>query len=94
MKIKNVIKNKEKWLNSRYEVFSYDRQEMIEKTRKDPEWIHFGCGNLFRAFEAVYCDKLLDEGALEKESSLSVAKIQMSSIPTIGPLTTCISRSR
>ena len=66
MKIKNVIKNKEKWLNSRYEVFSYDRQEMIEKTRKDPEWIHFGCGNLFRAFEAAYCDKLLDEGALEK----------------------------
>ena len=66
MKIKDVLKDRSLWLNKRYEVFNYYRQEMIEKTRKDPEWIHFGCGNFFRAFEAVYCDRLLDEGVLEK----------------------------
>ena len=66
MRIRDVLKDRSLWLNKRYEVFNYDRQQMKEKTRKDPEWIHFGCGNLFRAFEALYCDKLLDEGVLEK----------------------------
>ena len=66
MKLINVINEKEEWLKKGYEVFSYDREKMIEDTRKDPEWVHFGAGNLFRAFQAVFCDKLLDEGVLNK----------------------------
>lgn len=66
MKLINVINEKEEWLKKGYEVFAYDREKMIEDTRKDPEWVHFGAGNLFRAFQAVFCDKLLDEGVLNK----------------------------
>ena len=66
MKIKNVVKEKEEWLNKGYQVFSYDREKMIRKTKEEPEWIHFGSGNLFRIFQALYCDRLLDKGILDK----------------------------
>ena len=66
MKIKNVAKEKEEWLANGYQVFSYDREKMIKDTMEEPEWIHFGSGNLFRAFQAVFCDKLLDKGILNK----------------------------
>ena len=52
--------DKKLFLEKGYEVYAYDRQEMIQKTRKDPEWIHFGAGNLFRVYQAVIADKLLD----------------------------------
>ena len=57
MKLVNVVGEKEKWLSKGYEVFSYDREKMIKETKENPEWVHFGVGNLFRAFQAVYCDK-------------------------------------
>ena len=66
MKLVNVVNEKEKWLEKGYEVFSYDRAKMIEETKENPEWIHFGAGNLFRAFQAVFCDQLLDQGILTK----------------------------
>ncbi|MBQ6335583.1 MAG: mannitol dehydrogenase family protein [Erysipelotrichaceae bacterium] len=66
MKITDISNEKQLWLDKGYEVFSYDREKMIEKTKAEPEWIHFGAGNLFRAFQAVFCDKLLDAGVLEK----------------------------
>ena len=66
MRLINVSNEKQEWLSKGYEVFSYDRKKMIEETKADPEWVHFGSGNLFRAFQAVYCDKLLDQGILEK----------------------------
>ncbi|MCR4632642.1 MAG: mannitol dehydrogenase family protein [Erysipelotrichaceae bacterium] len=66
MKIVNVNKERQAWLDQGYQVFSYDREKMIRETREAPEWLHFGVGNLFRAFQAVFCDKLLDEGVLNK----------------------------
>ena len=66
MKLTNVVNERNTWLDKGYEVFSYDREKMIKETRTNPEWVHFGAGNLFRAFQAVFCDKLLDEGVLDK----------------------------
>jgi len=66
MKLIDVERQRDLWIEKGYEVFSYDREKMIKETRKDPEWIHFGSGNLFRAFQAVYCDRLLDQGVLDK----------------------------
>lgn len=37
-----------------------------EKTITEPVWIHFGCGNIFRAFPAVSQQKLLDKGVSDK----------------------------
>ena len=66
MKITNINEEKQLWIDKGYEVFSYDREKMIENTKAEPEWIHFGAGNLFRAFQAVFCDRLLDQGVLDK----------------------------
>ena len=45
---------------------AYDRAEMIAKTTAAPTWLHFGAGNLFRAFPAKVCDHLLSEGKLDR----------------------------
>lgn len=44
----------------------YDRAKMIEKTKNAPEWVHFGYGNIFRAFQARGVQKLLNEGYYDK----------------------------
>jgi len=38
---------------------------MIEATAENPKWIHFGAGNIFRAFPAALSQSLLEKG-LEK----------------------------
>ena len=45
---------------------AYDRAAMIAKTVAEPTWLHFGAGNLFRAFPAKVCDHLLSEGKLDR----------------------------
>lgn len=45
-----------------YEGFSYDRKAVRERTKAAPEWIHFGAGNIFRAFPAALLQTLLEEG--------------------------------
>ncbi len=45
---------------------AYDRAAMIAKTIAEPTWLHFGAGNLFRAFPAKVCDHLLSEGILDR----------------------------
>lgn len=40
----------------------FDITAMRAKTAKSPVWVHFGAGNIFRAFPAVLQQKLLDKG--------------------------------
>ncbi len=49
-----------------YAVPQYDREKMEERTKAAPTWLHFGAGNLFRAFPAVLGQRLLNEGAVDK----------------------------
>ncbi len=62
MKLKNVELEKEAWISKGYQVGSYNRQQIKENTLANPTWIHFGAGNLFRAYQAVFQEKLLNEG--------------------------------
>ena len=39
----------------------FDIEKMREKTMANPTWIHFGAGNILRAFTCVLSQKLLDE---------------------------------
>lgn len=43
----------------------FDVAIVREKTRQAPRWLHFGGGNIFRAFHAVAAQKLLDEGLMD-----------------------------
>lgn len=54
--------NKEEWLSKGYQLASFDRDAMIEKTKANPTWIHFGAGNIFRAYQASLAQRLLNQG--------------------------------
>ncbi|MDF2537241.1 MAG: hypothetical protein K0S76_262 [Herbinix sp.] len=54
------------WKEKGYEIPEYDREQMRNNTRKSPAWIHFGGGNIFRAFLAAGLEKLLNEGSYDK----------------------------
>jgi len=59
------IKNRNLWEEKGYILPEFDREKMIQNTIKNPEWIHFGAGNIFRAFPAVVCQELLNKGIVE-----------------------------
>ncbi len=62
----NGIKNdKEGYEGRGYSLPTYDRDVMKEQTLKTPEWIHFGAGNIFRAFQANLMQNLLDKGRVK-----------------------------
>ncbi|MDR0525247.1 MAG: mannitol dehydrogenase family protein, partial [Spirochaetaceae bacterium] len=43
----------------------FDRAAMVQATKTGPRWVHFGAGNIFRAFLTALQQDLLDQG-LEK----------------------------
>ncbi len=59
------IKNRELWEAKGYRLPAYDRDAMVAKTVADPTWLHFGAGNIFKAFQADACQRLLDAGLAE-----------------------------
>jgi fructuronate reductase len=56
------LQNKADWENAGYKLPSFDRVKVKEETRKNPQWIHFGAGNIFRAFQANVCQKMIENG--------------------------------
>ena len=50
----------------------FDREAMIRATLESPRWVHFGPGNIFRAFPAVLQQELLERG-IEKTGIVVVA---------------------
>ena len=44
-----------------YALPKFDRAKMIAATKKNPTWIHFGAGNIFRAFQAMLAQELLEK---------------------------------
>lgn len=66
MKLKQVeLDNKSIWDKGGFELPQFNRSEMIRNTLIHPEWIHFGAGNIFRAFPAAVCQDLLNKGILK-----------------------------
>ena len=60
------ISDKEQWKQKGYLLPEYDIGQMVEATKKNPFWIHFGAGNLFRAFHAAVVQNLLNRGKLDR----------------------------
>lgn len=57
------IQNKEAWKG--YHLPGYDPAVIAENTRKNPQWLHFGPGNIFRIFPAALCQKLIEQGKMD-----------------------------
>ena len=49
-----------------YDVFGFDREAVRARTKAATEWIHFGAGNIFRAFPAAVLQTLLDKRCMDK----------------------------
>lgn len=60
------IENRTQWEEKGYCLPEYNVEEMIVKTKENPFWIHFGAGNLFRAFHANVVQNLLNRGELDR----------------------------
>ncbi len=54
------------WEKAGYSLPQFDREEVTKKTKENPFWIHFGAGNIFRAFQANVVQRLLNEGVLDR----------------------------
>lgn len=65
MKLKHAWIERDKW-NKDYYIPSYDRDAIKANTAKEPIWLHFGAGNIFRAFMAAAMDELLEKGLSDK----------------------------
>lgn len=62
----NGLKDKAAWEDAGYQLPAYDRASVRKATKEAPFWIHFGAGNIFRAFQANVVQTLLNKGVLEK----------------------------
>lgn len=62
---KGVLEEKEAWKAAGYALPVFDREAVRKATKEKPEWIHFGAGNIFRAFQANVVQQLLNAGKLK-----------------------------
>ena len=62
----NGIRNCEQWEKAGIKLPGYDVGAVSEKAKKEPEWVHFGIGNIFRIFIGGIVDGLLEEGAMDR----------------------------
>lgn len=63
---KDIRENRQEWLAKGYELPEYDRDRMIGISRKNPVWIHFGAGNIFRAFQCNALQRVLNAGEYDR----------------------------
>lgn len=62
MNLTSDLLTNEQLIASGYQIPNYDVSETTSKTASDAKWVHFGAGNIFRAFLAVHQQKLLNLG--------------------------------
>lgn len=65
IKINDIDVQKE-FRDKGYMIPSYDREEVRARTKREPAWVHFGTGNIFRAFPAAVIDDLIEQGIYDK----------------------------
>ena len=57
-----IAENRSLWEEEGFALYSFNDKAVIEETKKAPQWLHIGSGNLFRAYIAVLQQRLLDQG--------------------------------
>lgn len=74
MKLSNEgLKNRAEWVAKGYELPQYDREKMVEATKENPIWLHFGAGNLFSAFHAKVAEQMLSDGTLDRGITVMIS---------------------
>lgn len=60
------LADKKQWEEKGYALPEFDRARVKAATMENPFWVHFGAGNIFRAFQANVVQNLLNQGALDR----------------------------
>ena len=63
---KRGLENRQQWEAAGYKLPEFDREKVTAATRENPYWIHFGAGNIFKAFQANVVQNLLNAGQLDR----------------------------
>ena len=67
MKLNEVgLKDTKIWEDAGFALPQFDRTAITKNTKEHPFWVHFGAGNIFRAFQANVVQNLLNDGALDR----------------------------
>ena len=69
MKLNDILSgnfNVAEWEVKGYQLPKFDIKAVREKTAKEPTWVHFGGGNIFRAFPAAILNDALNTGQYDR----------------------------
>ena len=69
MKLQDILSgsfNAAEWEAKGYQLPKFDVKAVREKTAKEPTWVHFGGGNIFRAFPAAILNDALNTGRYDR----------------------------
>ena len=59
------LKDRKSWDEAGIALPSRQPEKTAEAGRKNPKWVHFGIGNIFRIFIGSIADRLLEEGEMD-----------------------------
>lgn len=60
------LKDAASWEKAGIKLPAYDIEKIAAETKKSPEWVHFGAGNIFRIFIGGIADRLISQGDMKK----------------------------
>ena len=63
--LKSLKEHRQSFLDAGYSLPEFDYDTVLENTKNRPTWVHFGAGNIFRAFQANVVQKLLNAGVID-----------------------------
>ena len=63
--LNGILKDRRAFEAAGYRLPAFDYDKVSAKTKSEPTWIHFGAGNIFRAFQCNVAQNLLNEGVLD-----------------------------
>lgn len=63
---KKGLENRQAWEAAGYQLPQYDRELIAKNTCENPFWVHFGAGNIFRAYQANVVQQLLNQQDLDR----------------------------
>ena len=69
MKLTDILTpgfDKTEWESKGYQLPSFDIAAVAKKTHDEPTWLHFGAGNIFRAFPAAILNDALNSGKYDR----------------------------
>lgn len=67
MKLLDITQNlenfqQETWEKNNYKLPNYNISDLKKQTKDKPTWLHFGAGNIFRAFPAAVLHNIIEDG--------------------------------